>query len=92
MWKRNPGYYARRCSLQAATASGKDHTQMAEGNGISFEADITDLGDKIAALTITKAVQLKEYLKERYKIEPAAGGALGQRLELRHRRHGPRCQ
>jgi large subunit ribosomal protein L7/L12 len=49
---------------------------MAEGNGISFEADITDLGDKIAALTITKAVQLKEYLKERYKIEPAAGGMM----------------
>ncbi|HWG44914.1 MAG TPA: 50S ribosomal protein L7/L12 [Gemmataceae bacterium] len=49
---------------------------MAEGNGISFEADITDLGDKIAALTITKAVQLKEYLKERYKIEPAAGGVV----------------
>jgi len=49
---------------------------MAEGNGISFEADITDLGDKIAALTITKAVQLKEYLKEKYKIEPAAGGVV----------------
>ncbi|MGH7171368.1 MAG: 50S ribosomal protein L7/L12, partial [Gemmataceae bacterium] len=26
--------------------------------------------------TITKAVQLKEYLKERYKIEPAAGGMM----------------
>jgi len=49
---------------------------MAEGNGTSFEADITELGDKIAALTITKAVQLKEYLKERYKIEPAAGGVV----------------
>ena len=49
---------------------------MAEGNGTSFEADIMELGDKIAALTITKAVQLKEYLKERYKIEPAAGGVV----------------
>jgi large subunit ribosomal protein L7/L12 len=49
---------------------------MAEGNGTSFEPDITELGDKIAALTITKAVQLKEYLKERYKIEPAAGGVV----------------
>ena len=49
---------------------------MAEGNGTSFDADITELGDKIAALTITKAVQLKEYLKERYKIEPAAGGVV----------------
>ena len=49
---------------------------MAEGNGASFAADIMELGDKIAALTITKAVQLKEYLKERYKIEPAAGGVV----------------
>jgi large subunit ribosomal protein L7/L12 len=51
---------------------------MAEGNGTSFEADIAELGDKIAALTITKAVQLKDYLKEKYKIEPAAGGVVMQ--------------
>jgi large subunit ribosomal protein L7/L12 len=49
---------------------------MAEGNGSTFAADVTELGDKIAALTITKAVQLKDYLKEKYKIEPAAGGAV----------------
>ena len=49
---------------------------MAEGNGTSFASDIMELGDKIAALTITKAVQLKEYLKEKYKIEPAAGGVV----------------
>lgn len=49
---------------------------MAEGNGTSFEHDIMELGDKIAALTITKAVQLKDYLKEKYKIEPAAGGVV----------------
>jgi len=36
--------------------------------------DIIDIGDKIAALTIAKAVQLKDYLKEKYGIEPAAGG------------------
>jgi len=41
-----------------------------------FAADVTDLGDKIAALTIVKAVELKEYLKEKYKIEPAAGGVI----------------
>src|SRR5438552_16275052 len=41
-----------------------------------FAADVMDLGDKIAALTIVKAVELKEYLKEKYKIEPAAGGAV----------------
>jgi large subunit ribosomal protein L7/L12 len=49
---------------------------MAEGNGTSFASDIMELGDKIAALTITKAVQLKDYLKEKYKIEPAAGGVV----------------
>ncbi len=49
---------------------------MAEGNGTSFAADIMELGDKIAALTITKAVELEDYLKEKYKIKPAAGGVV----------------
>jgi large subunit ribosomal protein L7/L12 len=43
---------------------------------MNFAADIKDLGDKIAALTLVKAVELKEYLKAQYKIEPAAGGAV----------------
>jgi large subunit ribosomal protein L7/L12 len=47
---------------------------MSEANGVA--ADITSLGDKIAALTLVQAVQLKDYLKEKYKIEPAAGGAV----------------
>jgi len=38
--------------------------------------DISDLGDKIAKLTIVQAVQLKDYLKDKYKIEPAAGGVV----------------
>jgi large subunit ribosomal protein L7/L12 len=41
-----------------------------------WAADIKDLGDKIATLTVTKAVELGNYLKEVYKIEPAAGGAV----------------
>ena len=36
--------------------------------------EIKDLGDKIAKLTIIQAVALKDYLKQEYKIEPAAGG------------------
>jgi large subunit ribosomal protein L7/L12 len=40
----------------------------------AFAPDISTLGDKIANLTIVQAVQLKDYLKEKYKIEPAAGG------------------
>src|SRR5437868_7445813 len=47
---------------------------MAETNGVA--GDITSLGDKIAALTLTQAVQLKDYLKDKYKIEPAAGGGM----------------
>jgi large subunit ribosomal protein L7/L12 len=54
----------------------KGRTPMSEGNGASFPAEITELGDKIATLTIVKAVQLKDYLKEKYKIEPAAGGVV----------------
>jgi large subunit ribosomal protein L7/L12 len=49
---------------------------MSEGNGTSFPAEITQLGDQIAALTITKAVQLKNYLKDKHGIEPAAGGGV----------------
>ncbi len=49
---------------------------MAEGNGRQFSPDVTEIGDKIAALTITKAVELRDYLKEKYKIEPASGGAV----------------
>jgi large subunit ribosomal protein L7/L12 len=49
---------------------------MAEGNGRSWSADVKDIGDKIAALTITKAVELKDYLKDVHKIEPAAGGVV----------------
>jgi large subunit ribosomal protein L7/L12 len=40
-----------------------------------FDAAIKKLGDKIAALTLTQAVDLGEYLKAEYGIEPAAGPA-----------------
>ena len=38
---------------------------------------ITDLGDQIAGLTIAQAVELKNLLKDKYGIEPAAGGGGG---------------
>jgi large subunit ribosomal protein L7/L12 len=41
-----------------------------------FPATITDLGDKIANLKLSEAALLKDYLKEKYKIEPAAGGGV----------------
>ena len=39
-------------------------------------AEIKELGDKIAGLTLKQAVDLKDYLKEAHGIEPAAGGAV----------------
>jgi len=41
-----------------------------------FEAEIKDLGDKIAGLSLKQAVDLKDYLKDAYGLEPAAGGAV----------------
>lgn len=40
------------------------------------EAAIKELGDKIVGLTLKEAVDLGDYLKEEYGIEPAAGGAV----------------
>lgn len=42
----------------------------------TFEAKIKDLGDQLAGLTLKEAVDLGDYLKETYGIEPAAGGAV----------------
>ncbi|HZW09398.1 MAG TPA: 50S ribosomal protein L7/L12 [Phycisphaerales bacterium] len=42
----------------------------------TFDAKISDLGDKLAGLTLKEAVDLGDYLKETYGIEPAAGGAV----------------
>jgi large subunit ribosomal protein L7/L12 len=49
----------------AATAEAKE-----------FPAEIKDMGDKLAKLTLKDAVDLKDYLKQEYGIEPAAGGAV----------------
>jgi large subunit ribosomal protein L7/L12 len=37
---------------------------------------VAELGDKLAKLTIAEAVELKNYLKEKYQIEPAAGAVM----------------
>jgi large subunit ribosomal protein L7/L12 len=42
----------------------------------AFAPDIMELGDKIVNLTIKQGVELRDYLKEKYKIEPAAGGGV----------------
>lgn len=42
----------------------------------TFEAKISDLGDKLAGLTLKEAVDLADYMKATYGIEAAAGGAV----------------
>ena len=43
----------------------------------AWDPGIKDIGDKIAALTVSKAVELGDYLEEVHKIKPAAGGGGG---------------
>jgi large subunit ribosomal protein L7/L12 len=47
---------------------------MSEANGTNWSPEITDLGDKIVALTVAKAVELGDYLEKKHGIKPAAGG------------------
>ena len=42
----------------------------------TFDAKISKIGDEIAGLTLKEAVDLTDYMKETYGIEPAAGGAV----------------
>lgn len=42
----------------------------------SFEAKVTKVGDEIASLTLKEAVDLAEYMKDKYGIEAAAGGGM----------------
>jgi large subunit ribosomal protein L7/L12 len=47
---------------------------MSEGNGAAtYAPDIKELGDKIVALTVGKAVELGDYLEKVHNIKPAAG-------------------
>ncbi|MAX26214.1 MAG: 50S ribosomal protein L7/L12 [Phycisphaeraceae bacterium] len=47
-----------------------------EATATEFAAEIKEIGDKIAGLSLKEAVDLKNYLKEAYGLEPAAGGAV----------------
>jgi large subunit ribosomal protein L7/L12 len=53
-----------------------EEAAVAEAPAKEFDAAIKDLGDKIAKLSLKEAVDLKDYLKDAYGIEPAAGGAV----------------
>ena len=41
-----------------------------------FDAKLTKMGDEIAELSLKETVDLAEYMKNAYGIEPAAGGAV----------------
>ncbi len=43
---------------------------------LTHDPKISKLGDQIAGLTLKEAVDLADYMKAAYKIEPAAGGAV----------------
>jgi large subunit ribosomal protein L7/L12 len=49
---------------------------MAEGNGRTWSPEIKDLGDKIVALTVSKAVELGDYMETVHGIKAAAGAAV----------------
>ena len=42
----------------------------------TFDAKVTKIGDEIASLSLKEAVDLAEYMKDKYGIEAAAGGAV----------------
>jgi large subunit ribosomal protein L7/L12 len=43
---------------------------------VEYTSECKSLGDQIANLTLKQAKELSDYLKDVYKIEPAAGGAV----------------
>jgi large subunit ribosomal protein L7/L12 len=47
-----------------------------EATAKEFDAKIKEIGDNLAGLTLKEAVDLGDYLKDTYGIEPAAGGAV----------------
>jgi len=58
------------------TPAPEGGTPEQAGAAKEFGDEIKALGDKIAALTLKQAVDLADYLKAAYNIEPAAGGAV----------------
>ena len=48
---------------------------MAEGNGRSWSPEIKEIGDRIVALTVSKAVELGDYMEQVHGIKPAATAA-----------------
>lgn len=57
---------------EEATAAGDEQPEEIK----EFSKEIKTLGDSLSGLTLKDAVDLADYLKQEYGIEPAAGGAV----------------
>lgn len=47
-----------------------------EAATVEVAPELAEMGDKIAELSLKQAKELSDYLKDKYGIEPAAGGAM----------------
>lgn len=47
---------------------------MSDAATAEVPAELKEIGDKIAELTLKQAKELSDYIKDEYGIEPAAGG------------------
>jgi large subunit ribosomal protein L7/L12 len=47
-----------------------------EAATVEVAPELAELGDKIAELSLKQAKELSDYLKDKYGIEPASGGAV----------------
>src|SRR5688500_10494511 len=63
-------------STAAHPRYGSRNDTMSDTATAEVSSDIKNLGDQLASLTLKQAVDLKDYLKSAYGIEPAAGGGM----------------
>ncbi len=61
--------------LGRKTTKIRSHTEMSEAT-LEIDAAVKEVADKVAGFTLKQAVDFKNYMKETYDIEPAAGGAV----------------
>jgi large subunit ribosomal protein L7/L12 len=67
-------------------------TATEEAPAREYAAEVKDLGDKIASLSLKDAKALSDYLKDEYGIEPAAGGGGGMMMVAPPSDSGPTAE
>jgi large subunit ribosomal protein L7/L12 len=53
-----------------------DTTETTDTATTDYSPEVTEVADKAANFTLKQAVEFKAYMKEKYGIEPAAGGGV----------------